>query len=72
MKKIFDSADQYCMESNWRTLAALKICLLAMGIVIGMLIPEKSKSKLFPICTGICGGTVVPLLKKYFEILARK
>lgn len=72
MKKIFDSADQYLRESNWKTLAALKICLLAMGIVIGMLIPEKSKRKVFPICTGIFAGTVVPLMKKYFDILMRK
>lgn len=72
MKKIFDSADQYCKESDWKTMAALKICVLAMGIIIGMLIPEKSKRKLFPICTGIYGGTVVPLLKKYFDILTRK
>ena len=71
MQKIFDAANQYCKESNWKTIAMLKICLLAMGIIIGMSIPEKSKNKIRPICCGFYGGTVVPLLKKYYDILKR-
>lgn len=41
--KLFETADRYCKESNWKTLALLKFCLFAMGMLIGMKVPEKHK-----------------------------
>lgn len=70
--KIFDSADRFCKESNWKTIAALKLCLLAIGVILGMEIPEDKKKAVAPICAGVYGVTLVPLLKKYFAILFRK
>ena len=34
MKKFFDYADQYIQESDWKVLAALKLCLLSLGICL--------------------------------------
>ena len=31
MKKVFTAADRYIETSNWKTIAVLKFCLLALG-----------------------------------------
>ena len=42
--KLFDAADEYCC-SSWETLALLKFCLFAIGVMVGMCVPkEKRKS----------------------------
>lgn len=69
--KLFEAADQYCKEGNWRTIAILKICLLAIGVVLGMQVPENKRKVLVPVCGGIYVVTLVPILKKYFSILRR-
>lgn len=43
--KLFQVADRYCKESNWKTLAPLKICLFSIGVMVGMLIPKEKKRK---------------------------
>ena len=42
--KLFDAANQYCRESDWKTLAMLKFCLLSLGMAIGVLLPEGIKT----------------------------
>ena len=41
--KLFQVADRYCKESNWKTLALLKICLFSIGVMIGILLPKEKK-----------------------------
>ena len=43
MKKLFAIADRYLQESDWKTIALLKFCLLALGIVVGALLPARHK-----------------------------
>ena len=38
MKKFLDYADQYIQESDWKVIAALKLCLLSLGICLGLFI----------------------------------
>ena len=33
--KMFDAANRFCRQSTWKTLAALKVCLLALGGDLG-------------------------------------
>lgn len=35
MRYLFDLADQYIRECDWKDLALLKLCLCAMGILLG-------------------------------------
>lgn len=37
--KMFDAANRYCRQSTWKTLAALKVCLLALGVMVGCCCP---------------------------------
>lgn len=66
--KLFETADRYCKESNWKTLALLKFCLFVMGMLIGMKVPEKHKRAADAVCGGIFVLTYVPLMKKFFDV----
>ena len=39
MRYLFDLADQYIRECDWKDLALLKLCLCAMGILLGAAAP---------------------------------
>ena len=43
MKKLFVLADRYLQESDWKTMALLKFCLLGLGITVGALVPPRHK-----------------------------
>jgi hypothetical protein len=43
MKQLIDCADQYIRQCRIRDFALLKICLCAVGIIIGLSIPEKKE-----------------------------
>lgn len=43
MKKLFDYANIYVQKCELKDFALLKICLCAVGIMIGLSIPEKKR-----------------------------
>ncbi|MGN0777905.1 MAG: permease of phosphate ABC transporter [Aristaeellaceae bacterium] len=66
--KLFDIANRYCRESTWKTLAVLKFCLLSLGIVIGVLLPQSCKVPVLIIFGIIFVVTYVPLMAKLFRL----
>lgn len=70
--KLFELANQYCKESTWKTMAMLKFCLIAMGIAIGMFIPDSARGVVFVICATVFVITYIPLMKKFFDLLRKK
>ncbi|MGM9590929.1 MAG: permease of phosphate ABC transporter [Faecousia sp.] len=70
--KLFEIANQYCKESTWKTLAMLKFCLIAMGIAIGMFIPDGARTVVLVICAVVFVVTYIPLMKKFFDLFRRK
>lgn len=74
--KLFDYADQYIKESDWKDLALIKFCLCAMGILIGLGLSEKlveRGKKIAALCAGIVFLlTYIPLMTKFFKIMFRK
>lgn len=67
MRKLFEVADRYCKESSWRTLALLKICLFAMGIVLGTQIPKERKRTAATLGAAAFLATYIPLMAKFFH-----
>ena len=43
MKTLFASADEYLQNSDWKDIAVLKLCLLSLGLLAGMQLPEKHR-----------------------------
>lgn len=71
MKKLFECANLYIQESDWKTLAALKFCLCAMGILIGLFVPKKAKKPVLIGAAAVFVGTYIPLMAKFFRIVGR-
>jgi len=41
MNKLLELGNRYAKKSDWKDFALLKVCLCAMGILIGVSIPKK-------------------------------
>lgn len=72
MKKLLMWADQYIRESDWKTLALLKLCLCSIGIIIGLAIPKEKKKFPLIIAAIVFMVTYVPLMVKFSRIAATK
>ena len=72
MKCLFSCANQYVKESDWKDLALVKFCLCAIGVMIGLSIPEKKKKVPFLIAAAIFTATYIPLMTKFLRIVCRK
>lgn len=69
MQKLFEYADKYIKESNWKDLALIKFCLCAMGIIIGVNIAPKHKKAVIAGATGVFILTYIPLMTKFIKII---
>ena len=69
MKKLFDAADMYLRQSNWKDLALVKFCLAAAGTLLGMQVPKEKRKAVMVLAGGIFVVTYIPLMVKFFQIL---
>lgn len=69
MKKFFETADRYIRESDWKVLAALKFCLLSLGICVGLSLPREKKKLIFPIAAAVFVVTWIPLAARYAKLV---
>lgn len=69
--KLFDLANQYCGESTWKTLAALKFCLFSIGIIVGVLLPDTCKLPVLVIFSVVLVVTYIPLMAKFIRLCRR-
>ncbi len=72
IKKLFDSADWYLEESDWKDIAVIKFCLCSLGIMIGAAIPENGKKKAAAGAAAVFTATYIPLMGKYFRVLMNR
>ncbi len=70
MKKIFAIADEYLKQSDWKTLALLKFCLCAVGVMVGLALPKKTHRIAAFSATAVFAATYIPLMLKLFKICA--
>lgn len=69
MKVLFDSADWFLKESDWKDLALIKFCLFSMGVLVGTQLPEKYRKPAGIAATCVFSMTYGPLMLKYFGIV---
>ena len=72
MNKLFDSAEKYLAESDWKDLALLKFCLFSMGALTGTHIAYKNKKAANIIAGIIFIVTYIPQMMKFIPILLNK
>ncbi len=69
MKNLFELGNQYAKESSWKDFALLKLCLCAMGIVIGTKVTPKYKKTVTCVSAAMFIATYIPLMAKVFKIM---
>lgn len=69
MKNIFELGNQYAKRSSWKDFALLKLCLCAMGIVIGTNVPSKYQKTVTRVSAAVFIATYIPLMAKVFKIM---
>lgn len=67
MKALFDAVAVYMKSCKWQDMALLKICLCAVGIMIGLSVPKKHKMKFWVIAPLVFLVTYVPLMLKFLR-----
>lgn len=72
MKTLFASADEYLQNSDWKDIAVLKLCLLSLGLLAGMQLPEKHRKIARVAAVVIFVATYIPLMTKFLRILMGK
>ncbi len=72
MKKLFDTANRYIETSDWKIIAVLKFCLIALGLMIGLQIKPQHKKPIFFTALGIFLATYIPLMIKFYKVFAEK
>lgn len=70
MKFLFDSADAYLWQSDWRDFALIKFCLFSMGVIAGASLPPKAKKPAIAAAAAVFAATYIPLMVKYGKIVA--
>jgi len=71
MNKLFESADLYLQESDWKDLAVIKFCLFSVGVLAGTQLPEKYCKPAQAAAAAVFVGSYVPLMAKYFKVLKK-
>ena len=72
MRIIFELGDQQAKEGSWKDFPLLKLCLCAMGIVIGTKAAPKHKETIAGISMAVFIVTYIPLMTKVFKIILRE
>lgn len=69
MKRILEIGNRYAEQSDWKDFALTKICLCAMGILIGLKISENKKKTIAIVSSIAFLGTYAMLMTKVFKIV---
>lgn len=69
MKFLFDTADKYLKQFNWKDLALVKFCLFAMGLICGMQIKGKYKKPFIIGALIVFLATYIPLMADFLPML---
>ena len=69
MKFLFNSADAYLRQSDWKDFALIKYCLFSMGVIAGISLPPKAKKPAVITAAVVFVATYIPLMVKYGKIV---
>lgn len=71
MKKLFSAANTYIAEMNWKDMALVKLCLCAMGILLGLAAPKKARKWVAFGAIGVFVATYLSLMMRFLPCLGR-
>lgn len=69
MKKLLEIGNRYAKDSDWTDFALTKLCLCAIGVMIGVNLPAKSKKPAMAAAGGLFAATYVPLMARVIRVV---
>lgn len=69
MQKLLAHTNKFLKELTWEDFVFVKLCLWAMGIMWGMMIPKKARRPVAFIAVIVFLATYIPLMLKFFGML---
>lgn len=71
MKKLFDYANKYAAKSTWKEFALIKFCLCAIGVIIGVLLPEGIRIPALVTAGIVFVITYIPLMAGFIKVIKK-
>lgn len=69
MRNIIELGNEYVKQSDWKDLALIKLCLCAMGVLLGLSAPKKLKRPIAFVAMALFITTYIPLICKLLRII---
>ena len=69
VKRAFEASDDYAKQSGWMDFALIKTCLCALGVMIGISVPPKSRKPVFGLAAVTYALTYVAIMAKFLPVL---
>lgn len=69
-EKVLCYCHRYLRESDWKTIAALKLCLMSLGVLVGIMLPARHKKTAAAVALPVFVVTYLPLVSKLFHVAA--
>jgi len=69
VKRALEASDDYAKQSTWLDFALIKICLCALGVMIGVSIPRETRKPAFGVAAAAYGVTFAAIMSKFLPIL---
>ncbi len=67
MNKFFDDGVKFFWTCSWKDIGIFKLCLVALGMVLGMSIPEKRRNLPLLLAAGAFTATYIPLMARFIK-----
>ena len=67
MRKLIEIADEYVRTSDWKTIAVLKFCLMAIGMLFGLMTPQRHRKSVRDAALCVFVITYIPLMLKLYR-----
>ena len=69
MKKLMNYGNEFIKQSDWKDVALIKLCLCAIGMMLGMTLPKKVRKPAAFIAVTVFIFTYIPLILKLLRIM---
>ena len=69
MDRLTDAANRYLKDCTWKDISVLKVCLIALGILLGIAVPARKKKASAWAASLVFLAAYVPLMTKFLPYL---
>ena len=72
MKELYRYANAYIRKLHWEDFALLKICLIALGVLLGLALPKRIRRPVGFVAVVLFMLTYVPVIGKFLNAGSRQ